>query len=64
MGIHLRYTHVILKSKKELLSFSLEEVGDFIRKQAIEFFGVSIDENNFEINQKETKLLRQNKKII
>jgi N-methylhydantoinase B len=33
-------------------------------KQAIELFGVSINENDMEINKKETKLLRRNKKII
>ena len=33
-------------------------------KEANELFGVSINENNLEINRKETKLLRQNKKII
>ena len=33
-------------------------------KEAIELFGVSIKENDLKINQKETKLLRQNKKII
>jgi len=33
-------------------------------KEAIELFGVSIKENDLKINQKETKFLRQNKKII
>jgi len=33
-------------------------------KEAIELFGVSINEKDMEINRKETKFLRQNKKII
>jgi translation initiation factor 2B subunit (eIF-2B alpha/beta/delta family) len=33
-------------------------------EEAIQLFGVYVNEKDYEINQKETKLLRKNKKIL
>ena len=46
---------LVLKDVKEK-KYSIEE--------AIQLFGVYIKEKDYEINQKETKLLRKNKKIL
>jgi N-methylhydantoinase B len=50
--------------RNELLVLQDVKEEKYSIKQAIELFGVSINENDMEINKKETKLLRRNKKII
>ena len=50
--------------RNELLVLKDVKEKKYSTKEAMELFGVSINENDFEINQKETNLLRQNKKII
>ena len=47
----------------------IEDVRDVTEKkysieEAIQLFGVYVNEKDYEINQKETKLLRKNKKIL
>ena len=50
--------------RNELLVLQDVKEKKYSIKEAIELFGVSINEKDMEINRKETKFLRQNKKII
>ena len=50
--------------RNELLVLQDVKEKKYSIKEAIELFGVSINEKDLEINRKETKFLRQNKKII